>query len=106
MVRFSTTNGLIEFEDAATTARILEHEQAARLAAEAEQARLEAVYRVSGEPDPSRPHQGLLTVRLDISERTAYQLLREGKIRHVCAGQKNYRISELAVREYLRDTPG
>lgn len=105
MVRFNLSTGSFSFEDPVTTARLLEHEQEARLAAAAEQAALSTVYVVSGEPDHSRPHQGLLTVRLNISERTAYQLLRDGKLRYTCAGQKNMRVSELAVREFLGDAP-
>ena len=106
MVRFDLANGTFQFEDAATTARLLEHEQVARLAAEAEQAALSAVYCLSGPPDPACSHGGLLTQRLRISERSAYELLREGKIRYTCAGKKNYRVSELAVREFLGDIPG
>ena len=105
MVRFDLPTGTISFNDPVTTARLLEHEQAARLAAAAEQARLEAVYCLSGEPDATAPHGGLLTRRLRISERTAYDLVREGKIRYTCAGKKNYRVSELAVREFLGDAP-
>lgn len=105
MVRFDLPTGTIQFEDAATTTRLLEHAQASRMAAEAEQKALSAVYCLSGKPDPSCPHGGLLTQRLRISERTAYELLREGKIRHSCAGKKNYRVSELAVREFLGDAP-
>ena len=105
MVRFDLPTGTIQFEDAATTARLLEHQQAARVAAEAEQVALSAVYCLSGAPDPSCPHEGLLTKRLRISERTAYSLVREGKIRYTCAGMKNYRVSELAVREFLGDAP-
>ena len=103
MVRFDSPTGTLSFEDAATTVRLLENEQRARLAAEAEQAALSAVYKVSGKPDPSRPHHGLLTNRLDISERTAYELLRGGKLRHTLAAQKCIRVSELAVREFLGD---
>ena len=103
MVTFTTANGLLQFEDAATTARILEAQQRDRLAAEAEQAALSTIYRLSGEPDESRPFGGLLTRRLDISERTAYELLRTGQLRYTCAGKKNYRVSERGVREYLGD---
>ena len=103
MVSINLLSGTIQFEDAATTARLLEHAQASRLAAEAEQTALSAVYCLSGSPDPSCPHGGLLAQRLRISERTAYELLREGKIRYSCAGKKNYRVSELAVREFLGD---
>ena len=103
MVRFDLPTGTIQFEDAATTARLLEHAQASRSAAEAEQLALSTVYCLSGQPDPSCPHGGLLTQRLRISERTAYDLVRDGKIRYTCAGKKNYRVSELAVREFLGD---
>ena len=103
MVRFDLPTGTITFEDAAMTARLLEGEQRQRLAAEAEQAALAVVYRLSGEADATRPHGGLLTRRLDISERTAYELLRTGQLRYTCAGKKNYRVSERAVREYLGD---
>ena len=103
MVRIDLSTGTIEFEDANTTARLLEHAHAFRLAAEAEQIALSTVYCLSGQPDPSCPHGGLLTQRLRISERTAYDLVRDGKIRYTCAGKKNYRVSELAVREFLGD---
>jgi hypothetical protein len=103
MVRFDPTSGTFSFEDAVVTARLLEDEQRARLAAEAEQAALSVVYRVGGKPDPTRPCHGLLTERLNISERTAYELLRTGKLRYTLAAQKCIRISELAVREFLGD---
>jgi excisionase family DNA binding protein len=103
MVRFDLATGTITFEDAAMTARILENEQRARLAAEAEQLALSAIYRLHGKADPSRLYGGLLTLRLACSERTAYQLLRDGHIHFTCVGAKNYRITEAAVRRYLGD---
>lgn len=103
MIRFDSASGTFSFEDAALTARLLENEQRARLAAEAEQTALSTVYRVAGKPDPTRPYHGLLTERLNISERTAYELLRTGKLRYTLAAQKCIRISELAVREFLGD---
>jgi hypothetical protein len=105
MVRFDLPSGTISFEDAATTARLLEHEQSARLAAEAEQAALAVVYRVGGERDERRPYGGLLTERLDISERSAYDLIREGKLGYCLCGKKNYRISERAVRRFEDGLP-
>lgn len=105
VLRFTMANGLLEIEDAATAMRLLENEQRQRLAAEAEQAALSVLYRLSGKPDESRPYGGLLTRRLDISLSTAYSLITEGKLRYTCAGQKNYRVSELAVREFLGDAP-
>ena len=103
MVRFDLPTGSISFEDAITTVRLLEHEQRARLAAEAEQTALSVVYKVTGKPDPSRPYGGLLTKRLDISERTAYELVRSGKIHSTLAALKCIRVSELAVRQFLGD---
>ncbi len=98
-------NGLLAVRDAATVVALLRNEQQARLAAEAEQAALSVCYRVSGEADPTRPHNGLLTQRLACSERTAYEILRTGKLRYTCVGKKNLRVSELAVREFLGDAP-
>jgi hypothetical protein len=103
VLRFTMANGLLEIQDAATTVRLLENEQQVRLAAEAEQTALSTVYRLSGEPDESRPYGGLLTRRLDISERTARALITEGRLKYTCLGLKAYRVSELAVRKMLGD---
>jgi excisionase family DNA binding protein len=47
-----------------------------------------------------------LAVRLNISERCAYDLIREGKIAYVCAGgTKGYRVGEPAVERYLNGFP-
>lgn len=105
LLRFTLVNGMLEIEDAVTTVRLLEAQQRDRLAAEAEQVALSAVYVIGGEADEQLPYGGLLTRRLRVSERTAYQLLRDNKLRYTCAGQKNLRISELAVREFLGDAP-
>jgi len=105
VLRFHMPNGLLEIQDATTAIRLLENEQRARLAAEAEQTALSTVYRLSGEFDESCPYGGLLTRRLDISLSTAYALITEGKLRYTCAGKKNYRVSELACREFLGDKP-
>jgi hypothetical protein len=104
IVEFHMANGLVVIKDAAEFVRLLETQQRDRLAAEAEQVALSVCYKLSGEPDPSKPHGGLLTIRLSISQRSAEQLLRDGKLRYVCAGRnKAYRISERAVREFLGD---
>lgn len=42
-----------------------------------------------------------LAVRLRISERSAYDLVRNGEIAYACCGAKNYRIGEPAVRRFL-----
>jgi excisionase family DNA binding protein len=105
VLRFTMTNGVLEIEGAAMATRLLEQAQGARFAAEAEQAALSTIYRLSGEPDESRPCGGLLTRRLDISERTAYALITEGRLKYTCLGRKAYRVSEAAVRELLGDLP-
>lgn len=94
MVSFTTTNGTIQFEDSAATLRMLESELTIRLAAEAEQAQLSKVYSTI-----------TLAKRLGISVRSVGDLIREGRIRYTCCGAKNYRISELAVRQFLADIP-
>lgn len=105
MVRFDLASGNISFEDTATTVRLLENEQRVRLSAEAEQAALAVVYRVGGERDERRPYGGLLTERLDISERSAYALIRDGKIGYCLCGSKNYRVGERAVRRFEDGLP-
>jgi hypothetical protein len=102
-LKFHMPNGVLEMQDAATVVALLKNEQAARHAAEAEQAALSVVYKVGGLPDPTKPHNGLLTERLGISQRSAEQLLRDGRLRYVCAGKKLYRVSERACREFLGD---
>ncbi|RZJ86274.1 MAG: hypothetical protein EOO60_13640 [Hymenobacter sp.] len=103
-IEFHAPNGMLIIKDAREFAQVLEHYQAAKLAAEAEQTALSTIYRLSGEPDESRPHGGLLTRRLDISERTARALITEGRLKYSCLGLKGYRVSELAVRQLLGDT--
>jgi excisionase family DNA binding protein len=106
VLRFTMANGVLELQDAPLVQALLVNEQHQRLAAEAEQAALRVIYRLGGKPDPTKPHNGLLTERLDISRRTAEQLLRDGKLRHTCTGDsKGYRVTERAVREYLGDIP-
>ncbi|MCA8830306.1 hypothetical protein [Hymenobacter pini] len=67
---------------------------------------MSVVYRVGGEPDPSRPWNGLLTDRLDISEKTARTLITEGKIGYSLVGEKKgYRVTERQVRAFLGELP-
>jgi excisionase family DNA binding protein len=42
-----------------------------------------------------------LAERLEISERSAYDLIRKGHIAYCCAGSKNYRVGEPAVQHFL-----
>lgn len=94
MIHFDLPSETISFEDPTTTARLLEHEQAARLAAEAEQVQLSKCYSVE-----------TLAARLDISIRSAYDLIRTGQIAYCLCGKKNFRISERAVRRHEDGLP-
>ena len=85
---------MLEIEDAVTAVRLLEAQQRDRLAAEAEQAQLSKIYTVA-----------TLAKRLGISVRSVGTLIRDGRIRYTSCGAKLYRISELACREFLGDTP-
>jgi excisionase family DNA binding protein len=46
-----------------------------------------------------------LAVRLRISERRAYDFIRNGEIAYACCGAKNYRVGEPAVRHFLLGLP-
>ena len=94
ILRFTLANGHLEIEDAVTAVRLLEAQQRDRLAAEAEQAQLSKIYTVT-----------TLAERLGISVRSCGEIIRNGRIRYVCCGAKNYRISEGAVRIFLGDAP-
>ena len=102
MLRFTLQNGIVELENPELEARIIEADARFRAEADAEQKALSVVYRIAGEEDDSRPWKGLLTHRLDISERTARQLIADGLINYTCVGKKNYRVSEEDVRAFLR----
>jgi hypothetical protein len=75
--------------------------------AQAEANLLTSVYCI-GKPDSTRPYNGLLTERLNISEEEARALILNGEIQAKHIGSEkhpritNYRISELAVRGYLQ----
>jgi excisionase family DNA binding protein len=43
-----------------------------------------------------------LATRLRISERRAYDLIRNGEIAYACCGSKNYRVGEPAVQRFLQ----
>jgi excisionase family DNA binding protein len=94
ILRFTLANGMLEIEDAVTAVRLLEAQQRDRLAAEAEQAQLSKIYTIA-----------TLSKRLGISVRSVGDIIRDGRIRYVCCGAKAYRVSEIAVREFLGDAP-
>ncbi|MCI1187868.1 helix-turn-helix domain-containing protein [Hymenobacter sp. DH14] len=93
-VTFTTANGMLAFEDRDATLRLLEYDIKAKRDAEAEQAQLSKAYDVTA-----------LAARLGISTRTAYDLIRNGKIGYCLCGKKNYRISERAVRRHEDGLP-
>jgi excisionase family DNA binding protein len=86
MLRLITPSGIFEASDQQAIDSLL------AALTQAEQATLSKVYSIA-----------TLATRLAVSPRSAYDLIREGKIRYACAGSKNYRVSELAVREFLGD---
>jgi len=88
MLRHITTSGTFETDDAATARLMLDSANAA------EQAALAKTYSVAE-----------LAARLGMSQRRAYDLLTQGKIDYCCAGTKNYRIGEPAVRRFLAGLP-
>jgi excisionase family DNA binding protein len=92
MLRLIIQSAYLEIEDTTLTAELLKNQQVVEAKAKAEAAELSKVYSVK-----------TLAQRLEISERNAYELIRGGHVRYVCAGAKNYRVSELAVREFLGD---
>jgi transcriptional regulator with XRE-family HTH domain len=62
------------------------------------------VYRIEGKPDITKPFGGLLSYRLGISSVAAQQLVADNKIRSVEIEGEGHRISEQAVREFLRES--
>lgn len=62
-------------------------------------------YRVVGPPDPKRPYDGLLSVRLGISEDDAKELVRGKQIPYLLFHSTdritNYRVMESDVQEYI-----
>ncbi len=105
MVRFKTANGLIEFEDPQMTERLLTNQQAVEAAAQAEAIMLSVVYRLEGAPDTDLPFQGLLTKRLQLSNRSLRELLTTGRLGYFCAAKKGYRVSERDVRRFESGLP-
>ena len=62
------------------------------------------LYRISGEPDISKPFGGLLPYRLGISEVIAQQLVSTGLIRGKLIEGAGYRVTEQAVCDYLGES--
>ena len=105
MVRLNTLNGTIEFSDPELTAQLLRNQQAVEAAAQAEQVALSVVYRLEGEPDTDLPFGGLLTKRLQLSNRSLRELIATGRLGYFCAAKKAYRVTERAVRRFEAGLP-
>jgi hypothetical protein len=105
MVRLTTANGLIEFEDSEMTERLLRNQQSVEAAAQAEAIMLSVVYRLEGEPDADVPFQGLLTKRLQLSNRTLREHITCGRLGYYCGAKKAYRVTERAVRRFEAGLP-
>ena len=105
MVRFTTANGLLEFENERVTLELLKHQQQVEAQAKAEAVMQSVSYRVDGEPDETLPFGGLLTRRLQLSERSIRELLTTGRLGYCCAAKKAYRVSERDVRRFEAGLP-
>ncbi len=101
MLRLITENGRIEIQNEALEMRLLEKHITAQAEAKAAQEMLSVSYRVDGEPNADLPFGGLLTTRLQISERAARDLITDGRLAYSCVGaKKGYRVSERDVRKF------
>lgn len=105
MVRLPTANSTPEPDSLTQQERALRHQQAVDAASTAEARRLDTVYRVSGTRNPHLDFGGLLTERMQASERTIRELITTGRLGYYCAGKKAYRVSERAVRRFEAGLP-
>ena len=105
MLRLTYANGTIDFENPALEEQLMRNQQAVDAAAAAEARRLDTVYRVDGERNPHLDFGGLLTERLQLSERTLRELITTGRLGYFCAAKKAYRVPERAVRRFEAGLP-
>jgi len=105
MIRLNTVNGLIEFDDREAVLDLLKNQQAVEAQAKADAVMQSVVYRVDGEPKPDLPFKGLLTERLQLSERSVRELITTGRLGYFCAAKKAYRSSERDVRRFESGLP-
>jgi hypothetical protein len=104
-MRFTMANGLLEIQDAAIVVELLKNQQAVEAQARADAIMQSVVYRVDGEANPNLPFNGLLTERLQISERSVRELIATGRLGYFCAAKKAYRSSERDVRRFEAGLP-
>ena len=98
-------NGQLVIRSEATVVELLKNQQAVEAQAKAEAIMQSVVYRVDGEPNTDLPFNGLLTERLQLSERSVRELITTGRLGYFCAARKAYRSSERDVRRFESGLP-
>ena len=104
-LRFIMANGLLVIQHPELAAELLKNQQAVDAQARADAIMQSVVYRVDGEPNPDLPFNGLLTERLQLSERSVRELFTTGRLGYFCAAKKAYRSSERDVRRFESGLP-
>lgn len=104
-LRFIMANGLLVIQHPELAAELLKNQQAVDAQARADAIMQSVVYRVDGEPNPDLPFHGLLTERLQLSERSIRELLITNRLGYFCAAKKAYRSSERDVRRFEAGLP-
>lgn len=104
-LRFTMANGLLVIQSEATVVELLKNQQVVEAQAKAEAIMQSVVYRIDGEPNTDLPFNGLLTERLQLSERSVRDLITTGRLGYFCAARKAYRSSERDVRRFESGLP-
>lgn len=104
-LRFIMENGLLVIQHPELATELLKNQQAVDAQARADAIMQSVVYRVDGEPNPDLPFHGLLTQRLQLSERSIRELLTTNRLGYFCAAKKAYRSSERDVRRFEAGLP-
>ena len=104
-LHFTMANGQLVIRSEATVVELLKNQQAVEAQAKAEAIMQSVVYRVDGEPNTDLPFNGLLTERLQLSERSVRELITTGRLGYFCAARKAYRSSERDVRRFESGLP-
>ena len=104
-LRFTMANGLLVIQHPEFAAELLKNQQTVDAQARADAIMQSVVYRVDGEPNSDLPFRGLLTERLQLSERSVRELFANGRLGYFCAAKKAYRSSERDVRRFESGLP-
>ena len=103
MIRLTTPNGVIEFEDRRTTEALLKNQQVVDAAAKWEAEVANRSYHMGSKPTPGRAYDDRLTDRTGLSATTCYELLKlrykNGGIDGRQVGNRWY-VTEEAVRAF------